>query len=132
MKLYLVTGGAGFIRSHIAETLIARGARVRVLDNLSTGKRKNIPEGAELVEADITDLESIRSAFASVDGVFHCAALPRVQDSIERPLETHGPNIKVTLNVLLAARDAGENRRVDPACPSAYGHQAQLPQPDTF
>jgi UDP-glucose 4-epimerase len=132
MKLYLVTGGAGFIGSHIVETLIARGDRARVLDNLSTGKRTNVPKGAELVEADITDLKSIRSAFDSVDGVFHCAALPRVQDSIERPLETHGANITGTLNVLLATRDAGVKRLVYSASSSAYGDTDQLPQPETL
>jgi len=132
MSLYLVTGGAGFIGSHIAEALIGRGDRVRVLDNLSTGKRSNVPEGVEFVEADITNLKSIESAFTSVDSVFHCAALPRVQDSIERPFETHNVNITGTLNVLLAARDAGVKRLVYSASSAAYGDADQFPEPETL
>lgn len=132
MKHYVVTGGAGFIGSHIAESLVARGDRVRVLDNLSTGKRENLPEKAEFFEGDITDLEGIRPAFAKVDGVFHCAALPRVQVSIERPLETHHANITGTLNVLLAARDAGVRRLVYSASSSAYGDTDHLPEPETL
>ncbi len=132
MKLYVVTGGAGFIGSHIAEALIARGDRVRVLDNLSTGKRSNVPEGAEFFEAEITNLKSIQSVFASVDGVFHCAALPRVQDSIERPFETHNANITGTLNVLLATRDAGVKRLVYSASSAAYGDADEFPEPETL
>jgi len=132
MKLYLVTGGAGFIGSHLAETLIARGDRVRILDNLSTGKRRNVPDGAEFAEADITNPTSIQSAFRSVDGVFHCAALPRVQDSIERPIETHNANITGTLNVLLAARDAGVKRLVYSASSAVYGDAGQVSEPETL
>ncbi len=132
MKLYLVTGGAGFIGSHLAETLIARGDRVRILDNLSTGKRRNVPDGAEFAEADITNPTSIQSAFRSVDGVFHCAALPRVQDSIERPIETHNAYITGTLNVLLAARDAGVKRLVYSASSAVYGDAGQVSEPETL
>jgi len=132
MSLYLVTGGAGFIGSHIAEALIARGDRVRVLDNISTGKLGNVPKGAEFVEADITNLEGIRPAFTSVDGVFHCAALPRVQDSIDRPYETHNVNITGTFNVLLAARDAGVKRLVYSASSAVYGDADQFPEPETL
>ena len=132
MKLYLVTGGAGFIGSHLAETLIARGDRVRILDNLSTGKRRNVPDGAEFAEADITNPTSIQSAFRSVDGVFHCAALPRVQDSIERPIETHNANITGTLNVLLAARDAGVKRLIYSASSAVYGDAGQVSEPETL
>jgi nucleoside-diphosphate-sugar epimerase len=132
MKTYLVTGGAGFIGSHLAETLLARGDRVRVLDNFSTGKRSNVPKQADLREADITDLESIRPAFEGVEGVFHLAALPRVQISIERPLETHHANITGTLNVLLAARDAKVRRLVYSASSSAYGDTDVMPEPETL
>ncbi|HEY7727494.1 MAG TPA: NAD-dependent epimerase/dehydratase family protein [Candidatus Eisenbacteria bacterium] len=132
MKTYLVTGGAGFIGSHVVDALLARGNRVRVVDNFSTGKRSNLPEGAELFEEDITDLESIRPAFEGVAGVFHLAALPRVQVSIERPLETHHANITGTLNVLLAARDAGVRRLVYSASSSAYGDTDVLPEPETL
>ncbi len=132
MKTYLVTGGAGFIGSHVADALLARGDRVLVLDNLSTGKRSNVPQGAHLIEADITDLDSIRPAFGGVQGVFHLAALPRVQVSIERPLETHHTNITGTLNVLLAAREAQVRRLVYSASSSAYGDAETLPEPETL
>ncbi len=133
---FLVTGGAGFIGSNLARALLAVGHTVRILDNFSTGKRDNIPPGAELIEADIRDLEAIRPAFAGVTGVFHVAALPRVQLSIEQPLETNAVNVNGTLNVILAARDAGVRRLVYSASSSAYGdavtlplHEAMLPNP---
>jgi len=132
MKTFVVTGGAGFIGSHVAESLLARGDRVRVVDNFSTGKRSNVPAGVDLHEADITDLDSIRPAFAGADGVFHLAALPRVQISIERPLETHHANITGTLNVLLAARDAKVRRLVYSASSSAYGDTDVMPEPETL
>ncbi len=127
MAQYLVTGGAGFIGSHVAEALLRDGHRVRVLDNLSTGKRENIPSGGELVEADFTDLEAIRPAFEGIDGVFHIGALPRVVLSIEQPVETAKANIMGTLNVLVAARDAKVKRVVYSASSSAYGTQDRLP-----
>lgn len=130
-KTFLVTGGAGFIGSHLAEALLVRGDRVRALDNLSTGKRSNIPKGAELFEIDITNLHSIRPAFEGVDGVFHCAALPRVPFSIDHPVESHAANINGTLNVLVAARDAKVKRLVYSASSSAYGDSPVLPQVET-
>lgn len=126
-KLFLVTGGAGFIGSHIAETLLAKGHRVRILDNFSTGKRENIPAGAELFEASIADPKAIAPAFKGVEGVFHTAALPRVQVSIEHPRETNEVNVTGTLNVLLAAKEAGVKRVVYSASSSAYGDQTILP-----
>jgi nucleoside-diphosphate-sugar epimerase len=133
---YLVTGGAGFIGSHITETLLKAGHSVVIIDNLSTGERERVAPGAHFVEADMTNLESIKSHFAGVDGVFHCAALPRVVFSIEDPLTSHQANINGTLNVLLAARDAGVKRFVYSASSSAYGgsevlplHEELLPQP---
>jgi len=133
---YLVTGGAGFIGSHITETLLKAGHSVVIIDNLSTGERERIASEAEFAEVDITNLESIRPYFAGVDGVFHCAALPRVVFSIEDPITSHQANINGTLNVLLAARDAGVKRLVYSASSSAYGghetlplHEELLPQP---
>ncbi|MEK9132220.1 MAG: NAD-dependent epimerase/dehydratase family protein [Patescibacteria group bacterium] len=127
-KKFLVTGGAGFIGSHVTAALIARGDKVRVLDNLSTGKRENIPAGAEFVKGDITDPSSIERAFEGIDGVFHMAALPRVQTSIEEPLITHDINLNGTLNVLLAASKAGVKKLIYSASCAAYGDQSISPQ----
>lgn len=127
MSLYLVTGGAGFVGSHVSEALLAEGHEVRVLDNLSTGKRENIPNGVEFFEADFCDLEAIRPAFEGVEGVFHIGALPRVPLSIAQPVETAKTNIMGTLNVLVAARDAKVKRVVYSASSSAYGNQDRLP-----
>lgn len=127
MSVYLVTGGAGFIGSHLAEALLAQGHTVRILDNLSTGKRENIPAGAQLFEADFCELEAIRPAFEGVEGVFHVGALPRVPFSIAQPVESAKNNIMGTLNVLVAARDAKVKRVVYSASSSAYGNQERLP-----
>lgn len=127
MSLYLVTGGAGFIGSHLTEALLSQGHRVRVLDNLSTGKRENIPAGAEFFQADFCDEAAIRPAFEGVEGVFHVGALPRVPFSIAQPIESAKNNIMGTLNVLVAARDAKVKRVVYSASSSAYGNQDRLP-----
>lgn len=127
MSLYLVTGGAGFIGSHLTEALLSQGHRVRVLDNLSTGKRENVPAEVEFFEADFCELEAIRPAFEGVDGVFHVGALPRVPLSIAQPVETAKSNIMGTLNVLVAAKDAKVRRVVYSASSSAYGNQDHLP-----
>jgi UDP-glucose 4-epimerase len=119
----LVTGGAGFIGSHLADALIERGLAVRVFDNFLTGKRNNLNARAELVEADIRESAAIEPAFAGVDCVFHTAALPRVGLSIERPVETHLVNVVGTLNVLMAARAAGVRRVVYSGSSSVYGEQ---------
>jgi UDP-glucose 4-epimerase len=119
----LVTGGAGFIGSHLADALLERGLAVRVLDNFLTGKRNNLNPRAELVEADIREFAAIEPAFAGVDCVFHTAALPRVGLSIERPVETHLVNVVGTLNVLMAARAAGVRRVVYSGSSSVYGEQ---------
>ena len=128
----LVTGGAGFIGSHIVDALVANGGEVIIIDNLSTGKRENINTEATLVEADITNLEQIKPHFVGVEYVFHCAAVPRVQLSIDDPVSTHNVNINGTLNVLLAARDAKVKRLVYSASSSAIGSNAQLPTKETF
>ncbi len=123
----LVTGGAGFIGSHLADALVERGLRVRILDNLSTGRRENLNPAAEFVEADIRDLDAIQSTFKGVDTVFHAAALPRVPLSIEKPIETHMVNAVGTLNVLMAAREAGVRKFVFSGSSSVYGDQETLP-----
>jgi len=127
MSTYVVTGGAGFIGSHLVEALLAAGHRVRVVDNFSTGKRSNVAAGAELVEADLTNLDAIRPAFRGVDGVFHVAALPRVPFSIDHPIESNAANVTGTLHALEAAREAGVRRVVYSASSSAYGDQPTLP-----
>jgi nucleoside-diphosphate-sugar epimerase len=126
-RTVLVTGGAGFIGSHLVDALLGRGISVRTIDNFATGRRENLNPRAQLIEADIRDLESIREAFEDVDTVFHTAALPRVPLSIDKPIETHTVNALGTLNVLMAARDAGVRRFVYSGSSSVYGNQPTLP-----
>jgi len=131
MATYLVTGGAGFIGSHLVEELLRRGESVRVLDNLSTGSEANLASArdrAALHTRDIRDLEGIREAFQGVDYVIHEAALPSVPRSIADPLTSNAVNIDGTLNVLVAARDAGAKRLVFAASSSAYGDNPLLPR----
>jgi len=123
-ETYVITGGAGFIGSHIAERLLRDGHRVRIVDNFATGKRENLaalPPGCVLFEASITDKVALDEAFAGADYVLHQAALPSVPRSIDDPLTTHEYNVTGTLNVLLAARDAGVKRVAYAASSSAYG-----------
>lgn len=129
---YLVTGGAGFIGSHLVATLIEAGHEVRIIDNFLTGKRENLHPQAKLFEADIRNLEAIKPAFVGVDGVFHTAALPRVQVSIQNPIETNEVNINGTLNVILAAKEAKVKRLVYSASSSAYGDSVSLPLVETM
>ncbi|HPV70773.1 MAG TPA: NAD-dependent epimerase/dehydratase family protein, partial [Candidatus Magasanikbacteria bacterium] len=129
---YLVTGGAGFIGSHLVATLIEAGHEVRIIDNFLTGKRENLHPQAQFFEADIRNLEAIKPAFVGVDGVFHTAALPRVQVSIQNPIETNEVNITGTLNVILAAKEAGVKRLVYSASSSAYGDPISLPLVETM
>jgi nucleoside-diphosphate-sugar epimerase len=123
----VVTGGAGFIGSHIVDALIEKGYTVTVIDDLSGGKRERVNPNATLHVVDIRDKEVITPLFAGADYVFHLAALPRVQYSIEHPIETHEVNVNGTLNVFLAAKEAGVKRVVYSASSSAYGDQATLP-----
>jgi UDP-glucose 4-epimerase len=128
---YLVTGGAGFIGSHIARTLIERGEHVRVLDNLSTGREENLAvlEGqAEIVRGDLRDLETVRAAVAGVEVVFHQAALASVPRSVADPLTTLAVNVTGSQHVLLAARDAGVRRVVYASSSSVYGNTPTLPK----
>jgi UDP-glucose 4-epimerase len=123
----LVTGGAGFIGSHLVDALLELGVQVRVIDNLSTGRRSQVAAGAEFIEADIRDPGSFREAFSGVDCVFHTAALARVPLSIEKPVETDLVNVVGTLNVLIAARDARVRRFIFSGSSSVYGEQPSLP-----
>ena len=123
----VVTGGAGFIGSHIVDELVRKGYDVHVVDNLSGGKRENVNPQATLHVADIRNPSELTDIFRGARYVFHLAALPRVQYSIEQPRETHENNITGTLNVLMAAREAGVKRVVYSASSSAYGEQKVMP-----
>jgi nucleoside-diphosphate-sugar epimerase len=131
-RLVLVTGGAGFIGSHLVDALVAAGLRVRVIDNFATGRREYVNRAAALVEADIRDASSIGEAFDGVDTVFHVAALPRIPLSIAKPVETHMTNVVGTLNVLIAARDRKVRRVVYSGSSSVYGKQAKMPLVETM
>ena len=129
--LYLVTGGAGFIGSHLVDELLRRGHRVRVLDNFATGSRENlthVKDDVELVEGDIQSYERVHNAARGVDYVIHEAALPSVPRSVQDPLTTHQVNTTGTLNVLLAARDEAVRRVVIASSSSVYGANALLPK----
>jgi UDP-glucose 4-epimerase len=128
----VVTGGAGFIGSHIADALIARGFEVHVIDNLSGGKREYVPDGAVFHELDILDTAAITPIIGGAEVVFHEAALPRVQFSIDHPLEAHRANVDGTLSVLVAARDGKAGRVVYAASGSAYGDQDTMPLVETM
>ena len=127
---YVVTGAAGFIGSHIAERLLREGARVRVIDNLLTGKQANLNVlqslngDLSITIGSITEPKTLRALFQNADFVLHQAALPSVPRSIADPLETHRHCVTGTLNVLIAARDAGVKRVVYAASGAAYGDQA--------
>ncbi|MBV9125587.1 MAG: SDR family oxidoreductase [Planctomycetes bacterium] len=124
MTQCLVTGGAGFIGSHLVEHLLAAGHQVRVLDDFTTGKRENLAAVQDRVEVragSITDPDAVRAAVREVQWIFHLAALPSVQRSIEEPLTSHAACATGTLQVLDAARQAGVHRVVYAASSSAYG-----------
>ena len=130
MKI-LVTGGAGFIGSHIVHALVARGDQVTVLDDLSSGQRQNLAEIASqitLIEGDIRDAAIVRRAVQGVECILHQAALRSVPKSMTRPVEYHEVNVTGTLNILLAARDAQVRRVVLASSSSVYGESQQYPQ----
>jgi UDP-glucose 4-epimerase len=134
MATCLVTGGAGFIGSHLVDALLAAGHEVRVLDNLSTGSLANLARARskiELFTADLLDAEAVHRATQGAELVFHQAALASVPRSIEDPLATHMACVNGTLHVLLAARDAGVRRVVYAASSSAYGNSVKLPKSET-
>ena len=131
----LVTGGAGFIGSHIARALIDAGARVRVIDDLSTGHVENLQEiGGDLdfINANINDVDKLKAAFRDVELVFHEAAIPSVPRSVERPRETHDASVNGTFALLLAARDAKVRRVIYAASSSAYGDQPESPKRESM
>src|SRR5918996_2734899 len=124
MEKYLVTGGAGFIGSHLVEKLLSEGQIVRVLDNFDTGSRQNLSHlsgNLELIEGSIVDRETVRKACAGIDYVLHQAARGSVPRSVADPLGTHDANVTGTLNILHAAKDAGVRRVVCASSSSVYG-----------
>ena len=123
----LVTGGAGFIGSNLVDKLVALGWRVRVVDDLSAGKKNNLNPKADFYKLDIRRLEKIKPIFKGVDYVFHLAARPRVQPSIQDPIGSHDVNLNGTLNVLVASRDAKVKKVIYSASSSAYGDQSVMP-----
>jgi len=130
----LVTGGAGFIGSNVVDALVSRGARVRVLDDLSTGKRENLESVAsqiEFVEGDLRDRFTVQKAVKGMDLVFHIGAVRAVLRSVDDPTETNEVNVGGTLNVLLAARDAGVKRVVFSSSSSVYGETEIYPSKET-
>ncbi len=130
MAQYLVTGGAGFIGSHLSEELVRRGHQVRVADSLVTGKRSNLDHvpGVEFLEGDLADLDFARKAVTGSDFVLHQAALPSVPRSVKDPITSNRANVDATLNVLVAARDAGVRRVVFAGSSSAYGNTVTSPK----
>jgi nucleoside-diphosphate-sugar epimerase len=126
MGNYLVTGGAGFIGSNITAALVARGDAVRVVDNLSTGRRENLApwlDQIDFVKGDLRDPEICRQVVRDMDYILHQAAVPSVPRSVADPLLCHASNVTATLNLLIAARDAGVRRFVFAGSSSAYGNQ---------
>jgi UDP-glucose 4-epimerase len=131
----LVTGGAGFIGSHLVRALLRQGAMVRVLDDFSTGKRRNLAgvlPSSEIIEGSLTDPRSVAAAVAGVDFVLHQGAIPSVPRSIDDPAASHAANVEGTLTLLLAARDAGVRRLVYASSSSVYGDPARLPVEESF
>lgn len=133
--IVLVTGGAGFIGSHIARALVAAGARVRVIDDLSTGYLDNLKEiggDADFINASVTDVVALKRALQDVELVFHEAAIPSVPRSVKQPRETHDASVNGTFELLLAARDAGVRRVIYAASSSAYGDQLESPKRESM
>ncbi len=135
MSTVLVTGGAGFIGSHLVRRLLAEGLQVRVLDDFSTGHERNLAEVAdriELIRGSICDAETANRAAEGVEAVFHLAARASVPRSVEQPRESNEVNVTGTLNMLLAARDGGARRFIYSASSSAYGDTPTLPKVESM
>ena len=134
MPHYLVTGGAGFIGSHLCEELVRRGERVRVVDSLITGKRQNLAHlpQVEFMEGDLADIDVARRAAHGIEYVLHQAAIPSVPRSVEDPLTSNRANIDASVNILVAARDAKVKRLVYAGSSSAYGNSEVLPKVETM
>ncbi|MDP2053127.1 MAG: NAD-dependent epimerase/dehydratase family protein, partial [Acidobacteriota bacterium] len=128
MSTYLVTGGAGFIGSHLSAVLVARGHRVRVVDSLVTGFERNLQPGVDFTVGDLADPDVAARAVAGVDYVLHQAAIPSVPRSVKNPRESHRANVDGMLNILVAGRDAGVKRIVFAGSSSVYGDQPTLPK----
>ncbi len=128
MALCLVTGGAGFIGSHLSAALVARGHAVRIVDDLSTGRLANVPAGAEFIRGDLTDPETADAVVRDCEFVLHQAAVASVPLSVSEPRVAHDANLNATLNVLVAARDAGVRRVIFAASSAAYGDDPALPK----
>ncbi len=131
----LVTGGAGFIGSHLVEALVVRGHRVRVLDNMSSGKLKNlrsVRESVEVVKGECAHYASARRSVRRVDCVFHEAAMPSVARSVKEPLASHRANATATITMLEAARDAGVERFIYAGSSSVYGESPELPKRESM
>lgn len=131
----LVTGGAGFIGSNLADELIRQGAKVTIIDNLITGFRENLEEingDFDFIEGDLNDDAALRKAVENVEIIFHQAALPSVPRSVDNPQETHQACVNATFNVLLKAKEASVRRVIYAASSSAYGNQATLPKVETM
>lgn len=131
MSLYLVTGGCGFIGSHLSAALIARGDAVRVLDDLSTGSRANLAPGATLIEGDISDAATVRAAMEGVAGCFHLGAIASVERGVKEWLGTHRVNLSGTIAVFDAARAEGGVPVVYASSAAVYGEQERLPIAET-
>jgi UDP-glucose 4-epimerase len=130
LSSYLVTGGAGFIGSHLTEELVRRGHRVRVVDSLITGKRANLAhiKDVEFLEGDLADMPVALRAAAGMEYVLHQAAIPSVPRSVKDPITSNRANVDASLNVLVAARDAGVKRVVYAGSSAAYGDTPTLPK----
>lgn len=134
-ELFLVTGGAGFIGSHLVNRLVALGRRVRVVDNFATGRRERLApllDSIEFLEGDLADPGCCEEAVRGADYILHQAAIPSVQRSLEDPLTTHHANITATVNLLESARKHGVRRFVYAASSSAYGDSKELPKKESM
>lgn len=135
MEKYLVTGGAGFIGSNIVEELVKRGYKVKVIDSFITGKRENLKpflSDIELIEGDIRDIEAVRKSAKGVDYILHQAALRSVPKSVDNPVLTNDINVNGTLNVLIAAKNAGVKKVVYASSSSVYGDCKDFPEKECF
>ncbi|MBN2309522.1 MAG: SDR family oxidoreductase [Candidatus Hydrogenedentes bacterium] len=135
MACYLITGGGGFIGSNLARSLSARGDEVRVLDDFSTGRRENLDgllDRIEVIEGSVCDPECLARAFAGVDYCLHQAAIPSVPRSVQDPVRSNHANVEGTIQVFLAARDAGAKRVVFASSSSVYGEVSALPAAETL
>lgn len=134
-ETFLVTGGAGFIGSNLADGIINQGGKVKILDSFVTGFQENLDEingNFEFIEGDLNDDKALRKAVEGVNVIFHQAALPSVPRSVENPVETHQACVNGTFNVLLKAKEAGVRRVIYAASSSAYGDQPTLPKIETM